>query len=250
MLTKSEITRVRSISDKRFRDLEDIFLAEGVKLVGELLESDLEVEQVYATAKGISQLNVKSGKITEVSPKEIERLSQLKTASQVVAIVRKPHYTLTQPCATDLTLVLDRVQDPGNLGTIIRLADWFGIRDIVCSPDSADCYSPKVIQATMGAILRVRLHYTDLTNYLSEATKQNTPIYGTYLEGNNIYTESLTLGGIIIMGNEGSGISSTLTPFVSHKLYIPPFPADRSSGSESLNVAIATSIICSEFRRR
>jgi TrmH family RNA methyltransferase len=148
---------------------------------------------------------------------------------------------------SSLVLALDRVQNPGNLGTIIRLADWFGISDIVCSEDSADCFNPKVVQATMGAILRVRVHYTNLAKWLGE--QRGAKIYGTFLEGENIYSAQLDKSGIIVMGNEGQGISTEVAATVSHKLLIPPYPADRS-GSESLNVAVATAVICSEFRRR
>jgi TrmH family RNA methyltransferase len=147
----------------------------------------------------------------------------------------------------NLVLALDRVQNPGNLGTIIRLADWFGISDIVCSEDSADCFNPKVVQATMGAILRVKVHYTNLAEWLKN--QHNTKIYGTFLEGENIYSAKLDKSGVIVMGNEGQGISAEVAETVSHKLLIPPYPADRC-GSESLNVAVATAVICSEFRRR
>ena len=145
-------------------------------------------------------------------------------------------------------MVLDNLQDPGNLGTIIRLADWFGITDIVCSADSADCFNPKVIQATMGAIIRVRVHYTDLSQWLAQQKERGVNIYGTFLDGENIYKTEKGSCGVIVMGNEGQGISPQCEQSVTHRLYIPPYPADRC-GSESLNVAIATAITCSEFRR-
>jgi TrmH family RNA methyltransferase len=183
-----------------------------------------------------------------ISEKEMERISQLKTANSVLAVVELPRHSLAkaQP-AKNLVLALDRVQNPGNLGTIIRLADWFGISDIVCSEDSADCFNPKVVQATMGAILRVRVHYTNLPQWL--ANQRDTKIYGTFLEGENIYSAQLDKAGVIVMGNEGQGISTEVAETVTHKLLIPPYPADRC-GSESLNVAVATAVICSEFRRR
>ena len=149
----------------------------------------------------------------------------------------------------ELVLALDEVQNPGNLGTIVRLADWFGIGDIVCSPGTADCFNPKVVQATMGAILRVRVHYTDLPRFLAEAAGRGTPVYGTFLEGDNIYDAPLTRGGIVVMGNEGRGVTPETARTVTRKLFIPPYPADRH-GSESLNVAMATGIVCAEFRRR
>ena len=178
----------------------------------------------------------------------MERISQLKSANSVLAVVELPRHSLAkaQP-AKNLVLALDRVQNPGNLGTIIRLADWFGISDIVCSEDTADCFNPKVVQATMGAILRVRVHYTNLSQWF--ANQHDTKIYGTFLEGENIYSAELDKSGVIVMGNEGQGISAEVAETVSHKLLIPPYPADRC-GSESLNVAVATAVICSEFRRR
>ena len=151
--------------------------------------------------------------------------------------------------AGDLCLALDGVQDPGNLGTIIRLADWFGIKNILCSEDTVDLYNPKTIQATMGAIARIRLHYGNLPNYLQWANEMEIPVYGTFLEGEAIYSASLSPNGIIVMGNEGKGISDDVEPFIQYKIHIPNFPADRMT-SESLNVAMATSITCSEFRRR
>ena len=147
------------------------------------------------------------------------------------------------------TLALYDVQNPGNLGMIVRLADWFGITDIVCSEASADCFNPKVVQATMGAILRVRVHYTDLGGFLRRAADAGLPVCGTFLEGENIYGASLPEAGIVVMGNEGRGISDAAAATVTRKLFIPPYPADRR-GSESLNVAMATGIVCAEFRRQ
>jgi TrmH family RNA methyltransferase len=141
------------------------------------------------------------------------------------------------------------VQDPGNLGTIIRIADWFGIRNIVCSHDTADCYNPKVVQASMGAIFRVRMHYLDLAVFLAEGSQNKVPVYGTFMEGENIYQSGLSANGILVMGNEGNGISPKIEKLVQHKIHIPSFSFGET-GSESLNVATATAICCSEFRRR
>jgi TrmH family RNA methyltransferase len=183
-----------------------------------------------------------------IKPSEMERISALKSPTEHLALFRIPKQQLnSEQVRSDITLVLDDVQDPGNLGTIIRLADWFGISDIVCSEDTADCFNPKVVQATMGAILRVRVHYTNLAEWLS--SHKGATIYGTFLEGENIYNAQLEKSGVIVMGNEGQGISAEVAEKVSHKLLIPPYPADRC-GSESLNVAVATAVICSEFRRR
>ncbi len=245
MITKAEIQQVRSLSDKRGRTEAGLFVAEGEKLVGELRTSHLRVRRIYALDGLFS-----GPEVTTVSPKEMERLSLLKTPSKALALVETPRYELhPDRIAGRLVLALDDVGNPGNMGTIIRLADWFGIADVVCSESSADCFNPKVVQATMGAILRVRVHYTDLPHFLRGAAAQHIPVYGTFLDGEAIGGAGLTPDGIILMGNEGHGISDACARYVSRKLFIPPYPADRR-GSESLNVAMATGIVCHEFRRR
>ena len=241
MITRAEILDIKSLATKQGREELGAFIAEGEKLVGEIRNSNLRIRKIYQTKPIFAE-----GEI--VSEKEMERISQLKTANSVLAVVELPKSNLASVKPDkNLVLALDRVQNPGNLGTIIRLADWFGISDIVCSEESADCFNPKVVQATMGAILRVRVHYTNLAAWLKN--QHNTKIYGTFLEGENIYSAQLDKSGVIVMGNEGQGISSEVAATVSHKLLIPPYPADRC-GSESLNVAVATAVICSEFRRR
>ena len=199
----------------------------------------------------IVRIALKGKNIEVVDQREMERISQLKTANDTLAVVEQPRYKLSVAnLRGKLTIALDGVQNPGNLGTIIRLADWFGVEDIICTRDTADCFNPKVIQATMGAILRVRVHYTDnLPTLLAEAHREGLNIYGTLLDGGNIYDEKLDASGIIVMGNEGRGVSKEVAATVSHKLLIPPYPVDRRT-SESLNVAMATGIICAEFRRR
>ncbi len=246
-MTKAEIQAVRALADKRERDAQGVFVAEGDKLVGELLAGELRVRKLYVTSCSALAQNPAA---ESVSDKEMERISQFKTAARSLAVIEKPNHDLHRADATQhLVLALDRVQNPGNLGTIIRLADWFGIGDVVCSADSADCYNEKVVQATMGAILRVRVHYTDLAAWLAEQRGRGAEIYGTFLDGENIYGTNLSKSGIVIMGNEGSGIGAECAASVSRRLLIPPYPADRH-GSESLNVAIATAVVCSEFRRR
>lgn len=245
MITKAEIQIVRALADKRNRDELGLFVAEGEKLIEELRGSSLRVRRIYAL-EGVFQ-----GKDVEVvTTKEMERLSMLKSANNSLAVVEQPRYTFDPAILnSNLVLALDDVQNPGNLGTIIRLADWFGISDIVCSPSSADCFNPKVVQATMGAILRVKVHYLDLPSLLHSAKAQGVPIYGTFLDGRNIYDCDLQQRGLIVMGNEGRGISAECASAITDKLFIPPYPAD-CSGSESLNVAIATAVTCAEFRRR
>ena len=242
MITKAEIQSIRALADKRGRVEQGAFIAEGEKLIAELRASALRVRKIYTTKPLWADAEV-------IAEKDMERISQLKTANSTLAVVECPHYNLedVEP-AKNLVLALDRVQNPGNLGTIIRLADWFGITDIVCSVDSADCFNPKVIQATMGAIIRVRVHYTDLAQWLEKQHSQGVKIYGTFLDGQNIYKTEKGSCGVIVMGNEGQGISAECEKSVTHRLYIPPYPTDRS-GSESLNVAISTAINSSEFRR-
>ena len=244
-MTKAEIQLVRSLADKRGRAEHGLFLAEGEKLIGELRASHLRVRRIYAL-EGIFA----GDEVETVAPRDMERLSQLKTPSNSVALIEIPHYRLkTADLRGQLTLALDEVQNPGNVGTIIRLADWFGIRDILCSEGTADCFNPKVVQATMGAILRVRVHYTPLAPLLAEAAAGGIPVYGTFLEGENIYAGELSPTGIVVMGNEGRGVTEAVARSVTRKLFIPPWPADRR-GSESLNVAMATGIVCAEFRRQ
>ena len=241
MITRAEILDIKALATKQGREDLGAFIAEGEKLVGEIRNSSLRIRRILQTKPIFAE-----GEL--ISEKEMERISQLKSANSVLAVVELPKHKLALANPTkNLVLCLDRIQNPGNLGTIIRLADWFGISDIVCSEDTADCFNPKVVQATMGAILRVRVHYTNLAAWLS--SHKGACIYGTFLEGENIYNAQLEKSGVIVMGNEGQGISAEVAECVSHKLLIPPYPADRC-GSESLNVAVATAVICSEFRRR
>ena len=231
-MTKADIQLVRALADKRGRTEHGLFVAEGEKLIGELRTSHLGVRKIFALEGLFS-----GPEVEVVGTKEMERLSLLKTASNSLALVEIPHYGLDmRALAGRLTLALDDVQNPGNLGTIVRLADWFGITDIVCSEASADCFNPKVVQATMGGFLR-------------QAADAGLPVCGTFLEGENIYGASLPEAGIVVMGNEGRGISDAAAATVTRKLFIPPYPAGRR-GSESLNVAMATGIVCAEFRRQ
>ena len=178
----------------------------------------------------------------------MKKASQLKTAPQIIGVFYQPKYDIEEIDLNEkLHLVLDGIQDPGNMGTIVRLADWFGIEHIFCSSDTADIYNSKTVQATMGAIARVKVHYVDLADFFKN--NNNLPVFGTFLEGENIYQADLPKNGFIVMGNEGKGISFNVQKLITNKLFIPNYPADMST-SESLNVAVATAIVCSEFRRR
>lgn len=248
MLSKNKIKYIHSLELKKNRKEEGVFIAEGHKLVGDLL-GHFPCKLIVALPNWLEKNpKVTADEIIEVTPDELSRASLLKTPQDVLAIFEQPHYeTSTDVMKHSLCLALDDVQDPGNLGTIIRLADWFGIENIFCSHGTVDVYNPKVIQATMGALARVKLHYCDLVKLITSV--KDIPIFGTFLDGNNIYGEKLSDNGLIIMGNEGNGVSKEVSKLINKKLYIPNYPTSRET-SESLNVAIATAIVCAEFRRR
>lgn len=249
MPSKAILQKVSALSHKKFRDELRLFVAEGDKLVEELLSSKLTIEHLFVTQDS-ALANHKHQQKELIGEKDMKRMSSLKTPSQSLAVIRIPQSKLDKEMLKDrLTIVLDEIQDPGNLGTIIRLADWFGITNIICSPNTADCYNPKVVQATMGAIARINIHYTPLAEFLLSFSTDDIPIYGTFLDGSNIYNSKLSSNGLLVMGNEGSGISKEAESLIQHRLHIPSF-AQHGMGSESLNVAIATAICCSEFRRR
>lgn len=253
MLTKARIRLVKSLSDKAARSECGLFAAEGRKMVGEALASGADIDCIYVTegvgGEGLEEA-LRRGIVERVSPGEMERMSHLRTASDMLAVIRMPRRGAGMPpLGQGLALCLDGVQDPGNLGTILRIADWFGIGTVFCSPDSADCYNPKTVQATMGALFRVAVGYGPLEETLAEAVRREVPVYGTFLEGDDIYRSELSADGIVVMGSEGRGISPQVAALVDRKLFIPPWPAERH-GSESLNVAVATAVVCSEFRRR
>lgn len=249
MPTKSEIAFIRSLASKKGRTASGLFVAEGTKLVGEILASDFAVRKLFVRKGTVLSASGRTETET-VADREMERISLLKTPTDALALVEIPRYALPRrPGGDALALLLDDVQDPGNLGTIVRLADWFGICDIFCSPASADCFNPKVVQATMGAVLRVRVHYTDPVALLEEASAAGVPVYGTFLDGKDIYAAELSPTGILVMGNEGNGIGPAVAERISRRLYIPPYPSAVPT-SESLNVAVATAVAVAEFRRR
>ena len=248
MLSKNKIKYIRSLEQKKYRKEEKAFLAEGHKLVDDL-SGHFECRLVAATSTWLeSHPDIKADEIVEVSEEELKKASLLKTPQDVLAVFRIPETDPgTRDIAGSLCLALDDVQDPGNLGTILRTADWFGIRHVFCSIRTADAYNPKTVQATMGALARVRIHYCDLKDLIG--TLPDMPVYGTFLDGKNIYGQELTPHGLIVMGNEGKGISQEMEKLVNRRLLIPNYPQGEET-SESLNVATATAIVCAEFRRR
>ncbi|MBQ5375151.1 MAG: RNA methyltransferase [Bacteroidaceae bacterium] len=248
MISKATIKKIHALDMRKFRRNERLFVAEGPKLVDELCAT-MKPVYIAALPEWISE-NAKIVSGTEydiVTPDELQRASLQKNPQQVIALFPIPeHRFCTEQLRNELVLMLDGVQDPGNLGTIARIADWFGIRNIICSAETADIYNPKAVQATMGALARVKFHYTDLLQLLSQ---YDGPVYGTFLDGENIYGQELSENGIIVMGNEGKGISQGVGEMINRRLYIPNYPIGTQT-TESLNVAIATSIVCAEFRRR
>ena len=248
-ISKNKIKYIRSLELKKNRKAEHVFLAEGPKLVGDLL-GHFPCRFLAGTAEWLSSVPaVQAEEVTEVTEEELARVSLLKTPQQVLAVFEQRDEVINPAILShSLCLALDGVQDPGNLGTIVRLADWFGIEHIFCSPDTVDVYNPKAIQATMGGIARVKLHYTSLTRLITDLDK-DIPVYGTFLDGKDMYTQPLSANGLIVMGNEGKGVSAEVSALINRRLYIPNYPAGRDT-SESLNVAIATAIVCAEFRRQ
>ena len=248
MISKATIKKIHALDMRKFRRNERLFVAEGPKLVDELCAT-MKPVYIAALPEWISE-NAKIVSGTEydiVTPDELQRASLQKNPQQVIALFPIPeHRFCTEQLKNELVLMLDGVQDPGNLGTIARIADWFGIKNIICSAETADIYNPKAVQATMGALARVKFHYTDLIQLLSQ---YDGPVYGTFLDGENIYGQELSENGIIVMGNEGKGISQGVGEMINRRLYIPNYPIGTQT-TESLNVAIATSIVCAEFRRR
>ena len=245
MLSKNQIKLIKSLETKKNRKREGLFVAEGPKVVGDLLRAGYQPHSIYATP----QCSLFNAKCSTVTDDELHRISFLQHPQEVLAIFHiptPPQPSDTRPQISAISLALDGVQDPGNVGTIIRIADWFGITQIFCSPDTADVYNPKVVQATMGSLAHVSITYCDLMPLLREA---NVPVYGTLLDGQDIYQQPLSAEGIIVMGNEGNGISPEVRQLVTNKLLIPNFN-NNTETAESLNVAIATAITCSEFRRR
>jgi TrmH family RNA methyltransferase len=239
MVSKNEFKYIQSLCHKKQREEEGLFIAETPKLLKEILHSHYTIKNIYATASWINEQTKKYANITEVSELELARMSSLQTPNQVLAIVKQQDNKLPE-ISTHLSLILDGIQDPGNLGTIIRIADWYGIKNILCTNDTADCYNSKVIQSTMGSFTRVNIWYG---NIVEEVLKQSKlPIYGAVLNGENVYSSAKNKTAILVIGNEGNGIRENVLPFITHPVTIP-----KIGGAESLNAAVATGIILSHI---
>lgn len=239
MLSKNQLKLITSLSQKKYRSKHGLFIAEGMKVVKELLTSSIELFSLYATEEIDA---FEDCEVQIISDRELKRISNLKTPNKVLGIFKIPNQRAYVDAG--LVLVLDSIQDPGNLGTIIRLCDWFGIEQLVCSNETVDCYNAKVVQSTMGSLTRVHIIYTDLTPILKNTTR---PIYGALLDGENIYQSQLAKDAILIIGNESNGISNEVMKCVTNKITIPRF--GKLQQTESLNAATATAILLSEFKR-
>lgn len=240
MLSKNQIKFIRSLKKKKFRQANGLFLAEGVKVVDELISSSFKIHKIYGTAS--FQNTLKIDELQIITEKELKMISDFTNPNQVIGIFEIPEKK--EPLNQGLTVALDDINDPGNLGTIIRLCDWFGVSQLICSTNTVDCFNPKVVQASMGSLTRVQINYVDLSAYLSEEKRE---IYGTFLDGENIYSSEHEMNSVLVLGNEANGISERIEALVQRKLTIPQFGDQKQT--ESLNVATATAIFLSEFRR-
>lgn len=239
MISKRQIKIITSLQQKKYRKSTGLFVAEGKKVIQEFQNSSFELDTLFTTDESLFTSN---SKVTLISEAELKKISFLKTPNKALALfkISEPAFVAKE----GLIVALDEVRDPGNLGTIIRLCDWFGVKHLICSEATVDCYNPKVIQATMGSLTRVNVVYTDLKNYLSET---NLPVFGAFMDGKNVYKTNLPKDGILVMGNEANGVSEEISTFITEKIAIPRFGEIQQT--ESLNVAMATGILLNEFKR-
>jgi len=258
MISTSKSKLIRSLHQKKFRDQHRLFLVEGEKMVWELSTGGpahhFHIRELFATPEWVDShrtlLQTSKAELTETSQSEIKKVSKLVSPQAVIALVSIPEMPFKAEALLNTpVLAFESIRDPGNLGTIIRTADWFGIRHIVCSPDSTDLYNSKVVQSTMGAITRVQVHYQEIEALLKSKEMQAKTVFGTFMEGKNIYKTSLEPDPLILFGNESHGLSDGLNSYIQHRISIPSF-SPLGSGSESLNVASSVAVVCSELRRR
>lgn len=252
MIGKNTIKLVTSLSQKKFRTKENLFVVEGDKMVNEVLKSGIAIRHLYITSEfknsNFETKNVKHTNLVEY--KDLKKISLLTTPQNTVALCEIPEVEeLPEELDDELSVYLDGIQDPGNMGTIVRICDWFGIENIFCSKDTVDFYHPKVIQASMGSFLRVKYREIDFKDLTELAEKWGSTIYGTFMDGENVYTSQLSSPAILVMGNEGNGIRKEVEKHIDRRISIPNF-STQSDKAESLNVSVATAILCSEFRRQ
>lgn len=238
MISKNQIKLIHSLKQKKFRQENQLFVVEGIKTITELLQSRFELYQLFST----ESCNIDANNTTLITELELKKISFLKTPNKALAIFKVPEVLTID--FNNLIIALDDIRDPGNLGTIIRLCDWFGIRDLLCSNETVDCYNPKVIQASMGSITRVNINYTNLEELIKTA---DIPIFGAFMDGENVYETHLPRKGILVLGNEANGISKSIEEIVNKRVSIPRFGTLQAT--ESLNVATAAAIMLSEFKR-
>lgn len=238
MVSKTELKYIQSLCHKKQRRQDNNFIAEGAKIIDEIIKSKYKITKIYATQEWIEKFNTNNLSVTEVTPTEMERMSCLQNPGNVLAIVEKNNNDDLLP-NNQLNLVLDGIQDPGNLGTIIRIADWYGVENIFCTNDTVDWYNNKVIQSTMGSFVRVNIWYGNVEEIL---TNHKLPVYGAVLNGNNLFENTDAKEGFLIIGNEGKGIRTNLLPVINYPVTIP-----KKGGAESLNAAIATGILLSRL---
>jgi len=247
MLSKNQIKFVRSLAQKKFRKQHRLFLTEGTKIVPEFLASSYQLHSLYALPPWLEQNKPAlpaDAEVVTVALKDLERISELKTPNEVAGVFHMPQPTFNWSLQQGLLPVLDGIQDPGNLGTIVRTADWFGLKQVICSENCVDVFNPKTVQSTMGSLSRVAVHYVDLPSWL-EQVPAGTEIYGAVMDGTSLYQQTFSKNGLLVLGNESNGISEAVMAKVQHPTTIPAF-----GGAESLNVAMAHAIISSEYKRQ
>ena len=248
MLSKGLIKLINSLRLKKYRQKHGLFIAEGQKMIEDLSSLNAPIKTIISSEKKFTTQGIE---IVQCADNELDKISFLKTSQNVIALVEIPKYEINNiEVINELSIALDGVQDPGNMGTIIRIANWFGIKNVLCSYDCVDIYNPKVVQATMGALFGTKVHYINLVDQIKDLLKlSDYHVYGTFMEEGSIYQSNLHAKGLIVMGNEGQGISPAVEQLISNRISIPSF-SDGFKGAESLNVGVATGIIVSEFARQ
>ena len=252
MLSKNKIKSITALHQKKFRNQENLFIAEGEKVVNDLLNSGWKIQTIVGTKDFIVKNNFNDDiEVIEVSNDDLSKISTLTTAQSVLAIAEMPNQDYEIDYSKGLKLVLDNIKDPGNFGALLRIADWFGINEIICSTDTVDCFNPKVVMASMGSLFRMKIVYDDLSSVLkTNLEKSSLPVYGTLMNGKNIFSEKLIQDAFIVLGNESNGISNEVMNFITNSIHIPSVSISSKGTPDSLNVAVAAGIVCAQFRNQ